>query len=46
LHSIHGAVMLAMGRNREAASAYRKALRLDPRSEPAKRALTYPLRNY
>jgi Flp pilus assembly protein TadD len=46
LHSIHGAVMLAMGRNHEAGNAYREALRLDPRSEPAKRALTYPLRNY
>ena len=46
LHSIHGAVMLAMGRNREAVSAYREALRLDPGLEPAKRALAYPLRNY
>ena len=46
LHSIHGAVMLAMGRKREAASAYRKALQLDPGSEPAKRAMTYPLRGY
>lgn len=46
LHSMHGAVMLAMGRKREAASAYRRALQLDPLSEPAKRAMAYPLRNY
>jgi len=46
LHSIHGAVMLAMGRNREAASAYREALRLAPGLESAKQALAYPLRDY
>lgn len=46
LHSIHGAVMLAIGRNREAASAYREALRLAPGLESAKQALAYPLRDY
>lgn len=46
IHSIHGAVMLAMGRNHEAVSIYREALRLDPGFEPAKRALAYPLRDY
>lgn len=46
LHSIHGAVMLAMGRNREAASTYREALRLDSGLKSAKRALAYPLRDY
>ncbi len=38
--------MLALERNQEAAASYRKALELNPDSEPAQRALKYPLKNY
>ncbi|HIE99857.1 MAG: hypothetical protein ABGZ23_05075 [Fuerstiella sp.] len=46
LQITQGAVMLALERNQEAAASYRKALELNPDSEPAQRALKYPLKNY
>jgi len=46
LQITHGAVLLALGRNQEAADAYRKALELSPDSEPAQLALKYPLKDY
>jgi len=41
-----GAILLALDRKAEAADCYRKALELSPDSEPARRALNHPLKNY
>jgi Flp pilus assembly protein TadD len=45
-HCMHGAVLLALGRHREAAAAYRRALETDPDMLPAIHALEHPLKDY
>ena len=45
-HCNLGAALLGLGHKQQAATAYRRALELDPASEPARLALEFPLRGF